>query len=298
MAKEKWITTGMAAVIAIGLLTGCGSKDANVGAATDTAKEAASSIQGAQPETQPAESAETVLSESPASDFEYKEEDGKITIAHYTGKSMEIAIPAQIDGKDVTAIGDYCFANSDIVTVVCPNTLETIGESAFANCYELRKIELNYGLQSIGNSAFLFCKSLNFIHIPDSVTLFGEMSFSAAGLTSMEYEASAEELPRSCFSGTDMKEVTISGKVRKMGVSVLANSKELETVVIEDGVESIGKIAIAGCPKLTSITIPASVTEIAEKAFSENSSELVLTVQPGSYAESYAKENGIAYVNP
>lgn len=294
MTKEKWIITGMAAVIAIGLLTGCGSKDANVDAATDTAKEATSSIQA----TQPAASADTVLSETPASDFEYEEKDGKITITHYIGKSMEIAIPAQIDGKDVTAIGDYCFANSDIVTVVCPNTLETIGESAFANCYELRKIELNYGLQSIGNSAFLFCKSLNFIHIPDSVTLFGEMSFSAAGLTSMEYEASAEELPRSCFSGTDMKEVTISGKVKKVGVSVLANSKELEKVVIKDGVESIGTIAIAGCPKLTSITLPASVTEIAEKAFSENSSELVLTVQPGSYAESYAKENGIAYVNP
>lgn len=111
MAKEKWITTGMAAVIAIGLLTGCGSKDANADAATNTTKDA-------------------------ASDFEYKEEDGKITITYYKGKSTEIAIPAQIDGKDVTAIG----------------------ESAFINCYDLAEIYLNEGLQNIKKNAFLDCE--------------------------------------------------------------------------------------------------------------------------------------------
>lgn len=187
MAKEKWITTGMITVMAIALLAGCGQKDTNADAAADTTKEPASSIPGAQttlPAVQPATPAETLLLEAPASDFEYEETDGKITINYYKGASMEIAIPAQIDGKDVTVIGDYCFANKDITAVVCPNTLEAIEEFAFAN-------------------------------------------------------------------------------------------KELKEV-----------------------SIPASVTEIGEKVFDKANDALVLTVQSGGYAESYAKENNLAYVNP
>ncbi|MCM1535976.1 MAG: leucine-rich repeat domain-containing protein [Clostridium sp.] len=297
MIRKKLCFMGMVMLMTASLLTACGD---------DKQKDNAASITQHQNNTASPNNTmeaadnrmELMEKETDASDFEYEEIDGKIKITHYIGESMEVSIPAQIDGKDVTAIGDYCCRNSDLTTVVCPNTLETIGAHAFSNCGKLTSIELNDGLQSIGESAFFYCESLSFIRIPDSVTLFGEESFSRAGLTSMEYLANAEELPRSCFAGTQMKEITISGKVKKIELSALANSKELEKVVIEDGVESIGKIAIAGCPKLTSITIPASVTEIAEKAFSDNSAELVLTVEPGSYAEAYAKENNLAYVNP
>ncbi|MCM1186977.1 MAG: leucine-rich repeat domain-containing protein [Lachnoclostridium sp.] len=292
MIRKKLCFMGMVMLMTASLFTACGDDKQKDNAASNNAASPDNTMEAADNHT------EFMEKETDASEFEYEEIDGKIKITHYIGESMEVSIPAQIDGKDVTAIGDYCCRNSDLTTVVCPNTLETIGAHAFSNCGKLTSIELNDGLQSIGESAFFYCESLSFIRIPDSVTLFGEESFSRAGLTSMEYLASAEELPRSCFAGTQMKEITISGKVKKIELSALANSKELEKVMIEDGVESIGKIAIAGCPKLTSITIPASVTEIAEKAFSDNSAELVLTVEPGSYAEAYAKENKLAYVNP
>lgn len=301
MAKEKWITTGMAAVMAIALLTGCGAKDANVGAATNTAKEPASSIQGTQaalPATQPAAPTETVLSEAPASDFEYEEADGKITIKHYTGKSMEIAIPAQIEGKDVTAIGDYCFANSSILKVACPSTLETIGEFAFTNCFELERIDLNEGLQTIKKDAFLGCQSLKYVQIPKTVVFVGEMAFSAAGITEISFLCDAPEWGIGVFNCIEIVEITIPSNLKIIGEAMFVNCKSLETVVIEEGVEKIDVRAFSSCEELKTAAIPSSVTQIGEKAFNNTNDALVLTVQPGSYAESYAKENNIAYVNP
>ena len=84
--------------------------------------------------------------------------------------------------------------------------------------------------------------------------------------------------------------------VEVIGESAFAGCDVLEKVTLASTVQSIGSDAFRECPKLKEIFIPESVTEIDPYAFymSENVS---IYTPAGSYAESFAIENNIPYVN-
>lgn len=69
----------------------------------------------------------------------------------------------------------------------------------------------------------------------------------------------------------------------------------LEEIAIPDTVTFINLGAFANCGELEKIWIPAAVTEIGEDAF-EGCEKLTIFAPAGSYAEEYARENGIPFL--
>lgn len=231
-------------------------------------------------------------------DFEYQEENGEIVLTRYIGRSREITIPDRIEEMNVVAIGSGCFHDQDIIRVVCPDTVREIGSEAFAYCGELEEMNLNEGLQNIGYNAFMYCSSLEHVRIPDSVVEIADLAFAGSGVKELEFMCgSAETWGEGVFGTINAVEVTIPAGLKIVPCTMFEVSENLETVVIESGIEQISVKAFIGCGKLKRVSIPASVTEIGERAFENTSAELVLYVESGSYAERYAKENGIAYEN-
>ena len=90
-------------------------------------------------------------------------------------------------------------------------------------------------------------------------------------------------------------EVTIPSTVTALRASAFAFCGDLESVTIPSSVTTIESEAFYDCYSLKSIIIPASVTSIADEIFSDVSTELVLYVEQGSYAEEYAMTHGLTY---
>lgn len=201
---------------------------------------------------------------------------GGVKLTGYTGQDQNLVIPAKINGKAVTEIGDGCFSGntwpqqvtvpegvirlgdysfeccSRMQEIHLPGSLETIGNAAFSGCGSLTAADLKEGITSIGDGAFLACLDLNQIVLPASLKSMGKYAFALCGsLTSVEFKDG---------SGTNLTEIP---ERAFYGCSVL---QELN---LPSSVTKIGKRAFFKCFELNSFGENASLSEIGDYAFEQ-----------------------------
>ncbi|MDR0917774.1 MAG: leucine-rich repeat domain-containing protein, partial [Oscillospiraceae bacterium] len=105
-------------------------------------------------------------------------------IKGYIEEETEITIPAKLDKYTIISIGEDAFSGSDLTSVIIPDSVTSIGDSAFYFSYYLTSVTIPNSVTSIGNSAFRWC-SLISVTIPDSVTSIGDYAFRDCNLTSV-----------------------------------------------------------------------------------------------------------------
>src|SRR5262245_50977113 len=100
--------------------------------------------------------------------FNYTNDNGRITITKYTGPGGTVIIPETIDGLPVTRIGDSAFYEfGGLDAVVIPNSVTSIGDSAFRLCFGLTNVTIGNSVTNIGYGAFSGC-GLHSVVIPDN----------------------------------------------------------------------------------------------------------------------------------
>ena len=171
---------------------------------------------------------------------------------------------------NVTSIGYAAFRGTGLTSITIPNSVTSIGHSAFSRCTGLTSITIPNNVTNIGDLAFYSCTGLTSITIPNSVTNIGGAAFSGCtGLTSITIPNSVTWIGHDAFKDTPWLE-NQSGLIY-IGNVLYAYKGEMPentSIVVKDGVTSIVGSAFSGCTGLTSITIPNSVTSIGGGAFS------------------------------
>ena len=182
--------------------------------------------------------------------------------------------------NSVTSIGSSAFLNCrGLMSITIPNSVTSIGSFAFSRCYDLTNITISNSVTNIGSAAFHDCTRLTSITIPNSVTSIGSHAFSSChGLTSItvasdnpNYDSrdncNAIIETKSNILIVGCKKSVIPNSVISIGSVAFAYCGDLTSITIPNSVTSIGSEAFRSCSGLTSITIPNSVTSIGSSAF-------------------------------
>ncbi len=204
--------------------------------------------------------------------------------------------------KDMTTLIQYPIGH-ERATYEIPTSVTTIAKEAFSGCNNLSSITIPPNVQTIDYYAFNYCLDLESIIIqnPDcaiydsaetfhsNITLYGNTG-STAELYAMKYSRSFVALdvdppttPKVIASGTCGENLTWTldenGTLNISGTGVMTDftayttmpwysyREEIQNVIIDDGVTSIGCYAFYNFDSIVSITISDSVTSIGYGAF-------------------------------
>lgn len=138
-----------------------------------------------------------------------------------------------------------------------------------------------------------YCGSDRDVVIPSIVTEISSFAFYAGNIESLIIGDNVKRIEsEACEELYNLEKVTIGNGTEYIGDAAFYECESLETVTIGSGLKIIDFEAFAYCKNLKSITLGANVEKIGEYAF-DNCPNLVITTTAGSYAEKYAKANGI-----
>ena len=203
----------------------------------------------------------------------------KTILIAYRAEETDYTIP-----NSVTTIGNSAFMCCDSLTSInIPNSVTTIGKFAFSDCDSLTSINIPNRVTTIGDQAFVGCHSLTSINISNSVTTIGKGAFSGCdSLRSITIPSSVVKIIGNPFEGwhghlyNESEAFIYEDDVlfNKNKTTLIAYGADIPYIAketnytIPNSVTTIGDHAFSGCYFLTSINIPNSVTKIGKGAFS------------------------------
>lgn len=228
--------------------------------------------------------------------FHYIVADEKATITYVEYASADaLTVPNTLGGYEVATIARYAFCECMSTAITLPDTVTYIGGGAFASP-KLQSINIPNGVTYIGVCAFSG-SAIKSIAIPSSVDYISECAFSDCDdLESVVLPDGIDTVYYGTFMNcTSLKEVTLPKSLKRIQDLAFARCSALENLVLPNGVTQIDDCAFlqSGIKK---IVIPETVSFIQNEVFcySENTTDAVLYVAPGSYAETYAVERNIS----
>ena len=203
----------------------------------------------------------------------------------------DINIPSELDHHSVTGLGDYSFATEEngsplydihhhyIQSVTIPESVTSIGQSAFEACFSLDSLIIKDAATSIGESAFNGCSDLTTLSLGKNITMIGDYAFQGCSyLTNVTIPQSVTSIGRQAFYLTDLNTLTIKGPIKSMGYAAFAGCTNLTSLSLYDGIQTIGEGAFINSTSLEAVTIPQSVTSIGASAFANCSNLRTITI--------------------
>lgn len=206
--------------------------------------------------------------------FELNSDGQSYTVVDINGKESHIVIPSTYQDKPVVSIGDGAFsACRDATSVHIPDSITSIGVSAFSGCDKLQSVTIPQGVTSISAHTFDTCSALASICIPKGITSIGDYAFFAC-----------ENLAVVTFEGDQLQSI---------GDHAFGFCHDIASITLPNNLTTIANNAFFQCIRLTTVAIPASVTNIGTCPF--NGCEALKEIAVDTNNANYTSIDGNLY---
>jgi len=222
----------------------------------------------------------------------------------------EVSIP---DG--VEAIGERAFYYSRFIMhkngergIYLPQSVKSLGKEAFAQCDWHSHYYTEYfsfidlsetQLVEIPYCAFWGVKSteIEAIYLPQTLKTIGDYAFSSVRVgtqNGLVLPTNVENIGEAAFyRGSGKFTFPANSNLKNIGHGAFKQFEFIDmetTLVLPEGLETIGEDAFADIKGIERIVVPESVTYIGNNFC--NRADIILDIKAGSYAEFWASENG------
>ncbi len=171
------------------------------------------------------------------------------SVTGYTGTSPDVTIPASFESLPVSSIAAGAFKDNKIIkNVTIPESVRSIGATAFIGCTELSRVVFagTSAINSLATGTFSGCTKLDGVVIPDSVKSIGYKAFeNCTSMTTLTLPLNLETIDNYAFSGCTALENVIFDRSRAFTINANAFYK---------------------CDSLTTLMTPEVVTDEDAKA--------------------------------
>lgn len=215
-----------------------------------------------------------------------------------------LVIPATHEGKPVKEIAARAFSDEwKLKELVLPDSVTTIGESAFSCCYSLARITLGKGLAALDEYCFNTCPVVEVYNrsaLPLTVGGDGYLQSNAKHIygeggesrithengymiytdgatkrllgylgteTKLTLPDGLTEIGKYALAQERFTEITVPDSVTLLGEGAFIGCAYLTTVTLGAGITVLPGSTFGGCRSLTSVTLPAGLTKIERMVF-------------------------------
>ena len=178
--------------------------------------------------------------------------------------------------EKITCIGASALKGTNFYSFIIPSNVKTIANYVFQNCKNLKELTIPASVTSIGASAFDGCSNLEKVRYLGTQAQWDAISIGSGNDTLLEKLVVKPDASGNLKNGLSWAlynngklEISGNGAMQDFSSASAApwSKAKVQTVVLENGVISIGKHAFSNCVNLASITIPEGITEIGAEAF-------------------------------
>ncbi len=206
---------------------------------------------------------------------EYTIKDGTVTLAdnlfeNWQGNATTFHIPASVE-----QIGSRVFAGTQIKTLPEMPGLKRIGDEAFYQCKNLKKVTIPETVEYIGGGAFYGCSNIWSLTYNAINAECERLMESNIPLEKIVIGDKVRRLPRGIFSGREFTEVTLPACLERIDEFAFYGCKNLTTINLSDSIRYIGDNAFYGCSSLKNIHWPLRLTTIGSRAFRQTALETI-----------------------